>query len=218
MATIDVVNIEGKKVGAIELADEVFGAEVKEHLLWEVVKAQQAAKRAGTHVDQDAAARCAAAARSPTSRRAPATRARARSRAPQLRRRRQGLRRRTRATTRTRVPKKVTRAARCARRCRCARKEKKLVVVDELRARRDQDQAPGRHPQGARASRRRWSSTARSNEKLVEVGAQPAQVEVPRARGAQRLRRPRPRDAGASPPTPSSARGARHRAAKAKAR
>jgi len=46
---IDVVNIEGKKVGNIELADAVFGTEVKEYLLWEVVKAQQAAKRAGTH-------------------------------------------------------------------------------------------------------------------------------------------------------------------------
>ena len=46
---IDVVNLEGKKVGKIELADEVFGAEVNEHLLYEVVKAQQAAARAGTH-------------------------------------------------------------------------------------------------------------------------------------------------------------------------
>jgi large subunit ribosomal protein L4 len=46
---IDVINIEGKKVGEMELADAVFGARVKEHLLWEVVKAQQAAKRAGTH-------------------------------------------------------------------------------------------------------------------------------------------------------------------------
>ena len=46
---IDIVNIEGKKVGALELADAVFGAEVKEHLLWEVVNAQRAAKRAGTH-------------------------------------------------------------------------------------------------------------------------------------------------------------------------
>jgi large subunit ribosomal protein L4 len=46
---IDIVNIEGKKVGQASLADEVFGAKVKEYLLWEVVKAQQAAKRAGTH-------------------------------------------------------------------------------------------------------------------------------------------------------------------------
>ncbi len=46
---IDIVNIEGKKVGELALADEVFGAKVKDYLLWEMVKAQQAAKRAGTH-------------------------------------------------------------------------------------------------------------------------------------------------------------------------
>jgi len=46
---IAIVNVEGKTVGNLELADDVFGAEVKEYLLWEVVKAQQAAKRAGTH-------------------------------------------------------------------------------------------------------------------------------------------------------------------------
>lgn len=46
---VDVVNMEGKKVGQVDLADSVFGTEVKGYLLWEVVKAQQAAKRAGTH-------------------------------------------------------------------------------------------------------------------------------------------------------------------------
>src|SRR5919206_4500457 len=46
---IDVVNIEGKPVGQIELADAVFATPVKEYLLWEVVKAQRAARRAGTH-------------------------------------------------------------------------------------------------------------------------------------------------------------------------
>lgn len=46
---IDIVNIEGKKVGELALADAVFGTKVKDHLLWELVKAQQAAKRAGTH-------------------------------------------------------------------------------------------------------------------------------------------------------------------------
>jgi large subunit ribosomal protein L4 len=46
---IDIVNIEGKKVGSADLADAVFGAKVKDYLLWELVKAQQAAKRAGTH-------------------------------------------------------------------------------------------------------------------------------------------------------------------------
>ena len=46
---IDIVNIEGKTVGQTSLADAVFGAKVKEHLLWEMVNAQRAAKRAGTH-------------------------------------------------------------------------------------------------------------------------------------------------------------------------
>jgi large subunit ribosomal protein L4 len=46
---IDVVNIDGQKVGQMDIADEVFATKVKEPLLWEAVKAQQAAKRAGTH-------------------------------------------------------------------------------------------------------------------------------------------------------------------------
>ena len=46
---IDIVNIEGKKVGQVDLSDAVFGTKVKDYLLWEIVKAQQAAKRAGTH-------------------------------------------------------------------------------------------------------------------------------------------------------------------------
>lgn len=46
---IDVVNLEGQKVGQIDVADEVFATRVKDSLLWEAVKAQQAAKRKGTH-------------------------------------------------------------------------------------------------------------------------------------------------------------------------
>jgi large subunit ribosomal protein L4 len=48
MATLDVKNIEGKTVGSIELSDAVYAAEVKEHLLWEVVRAQRAGWRSGT--------------------------------------------------------------------------------------------------------------------------------------------------------------------------
>jgi large subunit ribosomal protein L4 len=48
MATIDVFNMKREKVGSIDLADEVFGAEVKEHLFYEVVKAQLASRRQGT--------------------------------------------------------------------------------------------------------------------------------------------------------------------------
>src|SRR5262245_23550980 len=46
---IDVVNMEGKKVGQMDLADTVFAAAIKDHLLWEVVKMQRANRRAGTH-------------------------------------------------------------------------------------------------------------------------------------------------------------------------
>jgi large subunit ribosomal protein L4 len=49
MAQVDVVNLNGEKVGTIELADEVFAAsEVNEALLWEAVKHYRAAMRQGT--------------------------------------------------------------------------------------------------------------------------------------------------------------------------
>jgi large subunit ribosomal protein L4 len=48
MATIDVYNMKREKVGSLELADEVFATEVKEHLFYEVVKAQLASRRQGT--------------------------------------------------------------------------------------------------------------------------------------------------------------------------
>src|SRR5690348_517157 len=48
MATVDVFNLKREKVGTVDLSDQVFGAEVKEHLFYEVVKAQLASKRQGT--------------------------------------------------------------------------------------------------------------------------------------------------------------------------
>ncbi|MFN0251309.1 MAG: 50S ribosomal protein L4 [Kofleriaceae bacterium] len=48
MAKADVKNLSGKSVGSIDLDDAVFGAEIHEHLLWEVVKWQRAKRRAGT--------------------------------------------------------------------------------------------------------------------------------------------------------------------------
>lgn len=48
MATIDIFNMNREKVGQLTLADEVFSAEVKEHLFWEVVRWQQARRRAGS--------------------------------------------------------------------------------------------------------------------------------------------------------------------------
>ncbi len=56
MATFDVFNMNREKVGSIELADEVFGAEVKEHLFYEVVKAQLASKRQGTQAAKNRSA------------------------------------------------------------------------------------------------------------------------------------------------------------------
>ena len=48
MATIDIHDLAGKKVGTLDLADEIFGA-VNEDLLWEAVKHYRAGQRAGTH-------------------------------------------------------------------------------------------------------------------------------------------------------------------------
>jgi large subunit ribosomal protein L4 len=52
MATIDIHDLSGKKVGTLELADEVFGA-VNEDLLWESVKHYRAGQRAGTHATKN---------------------------------------------------------------------------------------------------------------------------------------------------------------------
>ena len=46
---IDVVNLEAKNVGSIELADEVFGVAVRRDILARMVNYQLAKRRAGTH-------------------------------------------------------------------------------------------------------------------------------------------------------------------------
>lgn len=48
MTTVNVLSIDGNTVGQIELSDAIFNARVREHLLWEVVTAQRAARRRGT--------------------------------------------------------------------------------------------------------------------------------------------------------------------------
>ena len=48
MPTVDVVNLSNAKVGTLDLADRVFGAEVNKALLYEAVRHSQAAARAGT--------------------------------------------------------------------------------------------------------------------------------------------------------------------------
>ena len=49
MANVDVLNLNGEKVGFVELSDAVFGPEqVNEALLWEAVKHYRASQRQGT--------------------------------------------------------------------------------------------------------------------------------------------------------------------------
>ena len=48
MATIDIYNLSGAKVGTFDLADEIFGS-VNEDLLWEAVKHYRAGQHQGTH-------------------------------------------------------------------------------------------------------------------------------------------------------------------------
>ena len=48
MATVSVVNMEGKEVGTIDLSDAIFGVEINEHLVHLAVVQQLANKRQGT--------------------------------------------------------------------------------------------------------------------------------------------------------------------------
>ena len=48
MANHDVIDLSGKKVGSIELHDQVFAAPIKKYLLTEVVQWQRAKARRGT--------------------------------------------------------------------------------------------------------------------------------------------------------------------------
>ena len=49
MPTVDIIDLNNQKVGELELADAVFGAEVNESLLYEAVRQFRASQRAGTH-------------------------------------------------------------------------------------------------------------------------------------------------------------------------
>jgi len=46
---VDVVNTDNKKVGSLELSDDVFGGRVNDALIWESVVHTNAASRRGTH-------------------------------------------------------------------------------------------------------------------------------------------------------------------------
>jgi large subunit ribosomal protein L4 len=53
--TFDVVNGENKKVGSVDLKDEVFAGPVKSDLIWESVVRANAAERRGTHMTKNRA-------------------------------------------------------------------------------------------------------------------------------------------------------------------
>src|SRR6202048_1315613 len=53
MPVVDVVNLEGKKVGQVELADAVFGAKVNQDLLHEASRWYMREIRRGTHKTKD---------------------------------------------------------------------------------------------------------------------------------------------------------------------
>ncbi|HXI56201.1 MAG TPA: 50S ribosomal protein L4 [Polyangia bacterium] len=126
---IDIVNIQGKKVGELALADDVFGTKVKEHLLWEVVKAQQAAKRAGTHSTKTRA-NVRGGGKKPYKQKGTGNARQGSTRAPNHVGGGKVFGPHPRDYSYT-VPKKVRRAAlACALSLRA--KEKKLVIVDKL--------------------------------------------------------------------------------------
>src|SRR5919197_1679204 len=54
--TVDVVNAENKKVGSVDLSDDVFGGRVKSDLIHESVVRANAAERRGTHATKNRAA------------------------------------------------------------------------------------------------------------------------------------------------------------------
>ncbi len=53
MPVVDVKNLEGKKVGTVTLADDVFSAKINPNLLHEAVRHHLAGLRAGTHKTKD---------------------------------------------------------------------------------------------------------------------------------------------------------------------
>jgi large subunit ribosomal protein L4 len=126
---IDIVNIEGKKVGSADLDDAVFGAKVKDYLLWELVKAQQAAKRAGTHATKTRA-NVSGGGKKPYKQKGTGNARQGSSRAPNHVGGGKVFGPHPRSYAYT-VPKKVKRAA-LASALSLRAKEKKLVVVDKL--------------------------------------------------------------------------------------
>ena len=53
---VTVFNLKREEVGKLDLSDDVFGGDVKEQLLYEVVKAQLASRRSGTKATKERSA------------------------------------------------------------------------------------------------------------------------------------------------------------------
>jgi large subunit ribosomal protein L4 len=53
--TLDVVNSQNQKVGAVDLSDAVFGGTIKKDLVWESVVRENASERRGTHATKNRA-------------------------------------------------------------------------------------------------------------------------------------------------------------------
>ena len=53
--TLDVVNAQNEKVGAVDLSDAVFGGTIKKDLVWESVVRENASERRGTHATKNRA-------------------------------------------------------------------------------------------------------------------------------------------------------------------
>ena len=126
---IDIVNVDGKKVGSADLADAVFGTKVKDYLLWELVKAQQAARRAGTHATKTRA-HVRGGGKKPYKQKGTGNARQGSSRAPNHVGGGKVFGPHPRSYEYT-VPKKVKRAA-LASALSLRAQEKKLVVVDKL--------------------------------------------------------------------------------------
>src|ERR671923_486998 len=54
--TVDVVNSQNEKIGAVDLRDDVFGGRVNPDVVWESVVRANAAERRGTHATKNRAA------------------------------------------------------------------------------------------------------------------------------------------------------------------
>ena len=129
MPTVDVYNVNREKVGSLDLSDAVFGAEVKEHLLYAAVRYQRAAARQGTHKAKERA-EVRGGGKKPFRQKGTGRARQGTTRAPQWRGGGVVFGPRVRSHA-FKLNKKVRKAALCsALSRRCA--EDRLVVLDEL--------------------------------------------------------------------------------------